>query len=474
MVAIDAPDLTAAPPTPATAVANTAQTYTATISNIGSASTGAGFSNFFQTNTKINGDPTGTFTDWPPSTMTTLTAGASNTATSPSITFAVGATPSIRACADKTSSAGGGVIPESNEGNNCSSWTNISVSSVALPDLIAAPLTPNTAVVGVGQVYSSVISNIGNTTTGASFGVIFQTATVLPVPPGIATDRSPYYTVATLAAGSSATAFSPVISIFAPGTYYLRACADQTSGGSTGVIPESNEANNCSPWTNINVTASGATATLSLGAANCIIGLNASTCTVPFTWNITGATTPDLFNATRSLEYSNQATCGLFCPVSYPITFGMNTVQARDGATVLASVFPTGICTSGSSWNGSICAAASPSATLSASPTSVTPNSKSTLTWTSANATSCTASGGSTGWPTAVTGANYTGSSWLTAPLPAGTYIYTLTCSKSGSPSAVVTATVTSGVAVCGNTICETGENLLNCPIDCKTKIEQF
>ena len=222
------------------------------------------------------------------------------------------------------------------------------------------------------------------------------------------------------------------------------------------------------------VTSGGATATLSLGAANCIIGLGASTCTVPFTWNITGATTPDLFNATRSIEYSNQATCGLFCPVSYPITFGMNTVQARDGATVLASVFPTGICTSGTSWNGSICAAANPSATLTASPTNVSPNGKSTLTWTSANATSCTASGGSTGWPAAVTGANYTGGSWLSAALPAGTYTYTLTCSKSGSPSAVVAATVASGVAVCGDGICQASETPLSCPTDCKTKIIEF
>jgi hypothetical protein len=152
----------------------------------------------------------------------------------------------------------------------------------------------------------------------------------------------------------------------------------------------------------------------------------------------------------------------------------VNIVQARDGATVLASVFPTASCVAGSSWNGSICAAGTPTVTLSANPTSVSPNGKSTLTWTSANAASCTASGGSTGWPAAVTGANHTGSSWLSAALPAGTYIYTLTCSKSGSPSAVATATVTSGVAVCGDGICQASETPLSCPTDCKTKIIEF
>ena len=43
-----APDLTASAPTPATATVNVAQAFSSTITNIGNASTGASFSNFFQ------------------------------------------------------------------------------------------------------------------------------------------------------------------------------------------------------------------------------------------------------------------------------------------------------------------------------------------------------------------------------------------------------------------------------------------
>lgn len=138
------PDLTAGAPTPSTATTNVAQTYTATITNSGNASTGASFSNFFQTATATNGG--GTITDRTSSTMTTLASGASNTATSPSITFATAGTYSIRVCADKTNSASTGSITESNEGNNCGSWTNVTVANAPVPVVtISASPTSGTA-----------------------------------------------------------------------------------------------------------------------------------------------------------------------------------------------------------------------------------------------------------------------------------------------------------------------------------------
>ncbi len=41
-----------------------------------------------------------------------------------------------------------------------------------------------------------------------------------------------------------------------PGKYYVRVCADKSSINSTGVIVETNEDNNCGPWTAINSTTS--------------------------------------------------------------------------------------------------------------------------------------------------------------------------------------------------------------------------
>ncbi len=79
-----------------------------------------------------------------------------------------------------------------------------------------------------------------------------------------------------------------------------------------------------------------------------------------------------------------------------------------------------------------------PSVTLSAAPTSVVAGSSSTLTWGSANVTSCTASGGWNG-PMATSGSTSVG------PINSTT-TYTLTCMGTGGQAAA-TATVTVGAA---------------------------
>ncbi|OGI57093.1 hypothetical protein A3B85_03115 [Candidatus Nomurabacteria bacterium RIFCSPHIGHO2_02_FULL_37_13] len=125
------PNLTASNPIPNVAVVNTPLTFSSTITNIGGVSTGSSFSNFFQTATATNGG--GTLTDLVSSSMTTLAASESDTATSPSVTFFSVGTYSVRACADKTNRNSAGSIPESDENNNCSPWTNITVSNTPPP-----------------------------------------------------------------------------------------------------------------------------------------------------------------------------------------------------------------------------------------------------------------------------------------------------------------------------------------------------
>ena len=123
-----APDLTAQASSPTTAFINTVASLSAGVLNIGTASTGASFSNFFQVATATGGG--GTITDLGAVTMSTLVVGGNST-TSKSHTFTSTGTYSVRACADKTSSAGGGVINEGvNEGNNCGPWTNVTVTDI--------------------------------------------------------------------------------------------------------------------------------------------------------------------------------------------------------------------------------------------------------------------------------------------------------------------------------------------------------
>src|SRR6185295_15374512 len=120
-------DLTAGGVSPAAATVNSPQTFSATISNIGDTSTGAGFADLFQKASDASGtgasDIGGTYSN------NALSGGASYS-TSLSYTFPSAGTYYMRVCADKSSAGDTGVITESNENNNCGAWTAISVQDV--------------------------------------------------------------------------------------------------------------------------------------------------------------------------------------------------------------------------------------------------------------------------------------------------------------------------------------------------------
>ncbi|MFA5777965.1 MAG: CARDB domain-containing protein [Candidatus Paceibacterota bacterium] len=244
------PDLTASIVTPNTAAINDSQEFSSTISNIGTESTGstpASFSNFFQIST--NGGAT--FTDLSSVTMTTpIDAGTSKTAKK-SYTFSSTGTYYIRACADKTSSAGGGVVTESNENNNCSgSWTEV-VVGVPAPDLTASIPAPSTAAVGVAQPYYSDISNNGNVSASGTITHLFEYDDDA--------DHASGVTYGTTQSTNTITSGAPVTvsnshSFSTVGTKYVRACADNNISF-VGTITESNENNNCSgSWATVVVS----------------------------------------------------------------------------------------------------------------------------------------------------------------------------------------------------------------------------
>jgi hypothetical protein len=128
------PNLTAGAVTPTTATAGTAVTLKATVSNV-TAATGAAFTDLFQRATDSSG--TGA-TDIGTYSSAALAANGSNTA-SKSYTFTAG-TWYVRACADKSSAGNAGVIAESNENDNCGTWTKVTVT--ALPPTCTLSASP--------------------------------------------------------------------------------------------------------------------------------------------------------------------------------------------------------------------------------------------------------------------------------------------------------------------------------------------
>lgn len=244
------PDLIAGAPTPTVAVVNVATTFRSLITNQGTAGTGGSFGNLFQ----VTANPVGgTITDY--GTILSMPAlagnGGSSTAISPAITFTSVGTYYMRACADKTSAGSVGVIAESSEINNCSSWTPITVVTSGLPDLTAGGITPTSVMEDVATTFQVTIANIGNASTGSSFFNLIQLS---PVSPGASPIVEQRISTAALPAQSSRN-LSFIYTFRDAGIYYARVCADKSNGGdNTGGIPETNELNNCGVWTKITVS----------------------------------------------------------------------------------------------------------------------------------------------------------------------------------------------------------------------------
>jgi len=171
--------------------------------------------------------------------------------------------------------------------------TSFSVTvNTPFPDLIASAPIPSTATAYAARTYTSIISNIGNGSTPYAFDSVFQTSTAQSGG-GTVTTSPPVFT-GSLASGGTATITSPLITFTAGATPSVRACADYSvyCPGCPGysAIPESNEQNNCSPWTNVTVTAPPPMSGTLSGAPNpCIIATGASSCTTTLSWNVTNA-----------------------------------------------------------------------------------------------------------------------------------------------------------------------------------------
>lgn len=142
-----------------------------------------------------------------------------------------------------------GVANSQNQSTSTSA--SLIVSSMTKPNLTAGAIGQTTAMVGTTLWFTTTISNTGDVSTGTSFLNFFQLATA-PNGGGTITDLQSV-SMATLAASSSGSLSSHGYTFTTAGTYSARACADKSSSSDSGTIAESNENDNCGPWTTITV-----------------------------------------------------------------------------------------------------------------------------------------------------------------------------------------------------------------------------
>ena len=331
------------------------------------------------------------------------------------------------------------------------------------PDLtITDSISPQTATQDSPTVFSTTIRNIGSRSTGASFNNFMQVATN-PNGGGTITDISPAISMPALAVSGTG-AFSKSYTFASNGSYSLRVCADKTDRNSAGVIPESDDNNNCGGWENIVVS-----------SASCANGANnypaCNTCTLPLVWNGTSCVVcnggcgpgPSCNNGA-----TNPPSCSIFTPTATlsvddnEIDVGQSTIL-RWNSTNATSCAGTGFTAGGSSGSRStgtlssagtynyqvVCTGAggnsapsfasvevlAPSATISASPSRVpSGGGSSTISWNATGVGSCTVSG---------PGLSSTGKSGSQTVTITAQSTYTITCTTNGDP---VTRSVTVNV----------------------------
>lgn len=292
-------------------------------------------------------------------------------------------------------------------------------------DLIASTVSPTTATVGVGTSFSSVVTNQGMDPTGASFSNFFQVAASANGGGPIADLTS---TSMGALAGNGATDIttSPNYTFFTAGTFSVRACADKSSSGNSGTITETNESNNCGPWTNIVVSPPVLPApTISFSAVDNPINSGQPARLVWTTQNATSCETqsgPWLNPGTRS---ATQGVPGESTEVLTAQTnFGIKCTGPNGFATAYTTVY--------------INTLPLPTVSLNAV-TPIDSGQSSTLSWSTTNATSCSTQSG----PWINPGSRGTASAGeSTGPLTVQT-TYGLRCTgPNGSASAYATVTI--------------------------------
>lgn len=275
---------------------------------------------------------------------------------------------------------------------------SLTVTSPATSDLSAGGVSPSSATAGTAVTLSATIANTGTGSTNAGFTDLFQRATDSSGTG--ATDIGTYNNGVLGANASNAASLSYTFS--SAGTYYVRACADKSSAGSAGTIAESNEGNNCGPWSVITV------ANAVQPTPTCSLSASPSTIPSTLTWSSTNAT---------SCTGGGFSTGGA-------ISGSVSTNVA--GAYTLSCTGTGGSCSTSTNVGGGACTA--PTGTITANPTRVKSGDSSTITYSATGITnSCTVTGPGVNQTIPANSCTVPGSSASTGPLTTQS-VYILTC----------------------------------------------
>jgi endoglucanase len=184
---------------------------------------------------------------------------------------------------------------------------------------------------------------------------------------------------------------------------------------------------NPSGTSQVTVTISPMTAQAQLGKTQQFTAAVSNSTNTAVTWQVNGATSGNATNGTINSSGLYTAPSTMPASASVSITAVSQADQTKSATATLTITAPT----------------PTPTVTLAVNPTSINSGASSTLTWSSTNATSCTASGG---W----SGAESTSGAQSVSPTATATY--TLNCTGTGG-SANASATVTVNAATPAPTV---------------------
>jgi hypothetical protein len=245
--------------------------------------------------------------------------------------------------------------------NGLNGGTNEACTEAKTIDLTASAPTPTTdTVVNVTRTYTSTITNQGTVSTGASFPYFFQLSSPWWNEAGATIYDRPSSTMSALAANGGNALATDTYAFNGLGHKSIRVCADKTTNAGGGVITESDENNNCSPWTNLTVMAAAAMSG-TLTASNCTIALNGSSCNSTLNWTTTNPEATSEVTTPTNISVGT----GLNGSATYSVAYGSRTFYLYNNAKSLVPTSPSGsgvvataTCVSGTAWDGSKCAAA--------------------------------------------------------------------------------------------------------------------
>lgn len=262
-------------------------------------------------------------------------------------------------------------------GGTATAAATLTVSGGVAPDLSASLITPSSATAATPVTLAATISNTGSASTGSSFTDLFQRAT-----DSSGSGATDIGTFANSSLGTGASGVATRSYTFpSAGTYYVRACADKSSASDAGIIPESDETNNCSSsWTQVHVCASGQ----SWDGSSCTSTTPVPTCS--FTAN-SSAVPPTLSWSCNDASY---CTGGGFSTGN--ATSGNATVSTS-GTYTLSCTGPGGTAPTQTVTVGTT-TCSNPTADLTAAPDRIRPNTHTTISYTASGInTSCVVTG---------------------------------------------------------------------------------